>query len=28
LKSNTVIVKPLSDNDSEQTTMDLNDIRL
>mgnify|MGYP001319764074 FL=1 len=26
LKSNTVIVKPLSDNDSEQTTMDLNDL--
>ncbi len=26
LKSNTVIVKPLSDNDSEQSTMDLNDL--
>ena len=26
LKSNTVIVKPLSDNDSEQITMDLNDL--
>jgi len=26
LKSNTVIVKPLSDNDSEQTTIDLNDL--
>jgi len=26
LKSNTVIVKPLSDNDSEQSSMDLNDL--
>ena len=26
LKSNTVIVKPLSDNNSEQTTIDLNDL--